>query len=267
MSSAPSSKDVVPTSTSRSSSNNLSSPSVQQLYSYSLPSHDSSSSCDRPGRRSKLPRDSGRRYVSDHETFRALLTFPQGACLLLIGVQTGLLICWANNRLTKAALPSAVLSFVAGIAILFLSRLEDSRAVRPSSLLSIYLLVSLAFDAVQTRTLYLKHVSSLILGLFTANVGIKLVLLLLENRSKRSYLKSPYNVYPPEATSGIVNRSFFWWITPVFATGFRKLLTLNDLFTTDPGLLSEPLLTQMEISWKKCKSLTLQLGKLLTPLR
>jgi hypothetical protein len=171
----------------------------------------------------------------------------------LIGIQLGLLICWSKNQLTRAALPSAILSFFAGIAILLLSRLEHSRAIRPSSLINIYLLVSLSFDAVQVRTLYLKHVEAAILGLFTADVVIKLVLLLLESMSKRSYLKAPFNSYSPETTSGIFNRSFFWWLNPVVFTGFRKILTLDDLFTSDPELQSEPLLHQMQHSWNKCK--------------
>jgi len=172
---------------------------------------------------------------------------------LLIGVQLGLLVCWSRNQLTRAALPSAILSFLAGFAILFLSRLEHTRAIRPSSLLNIYLLVSLVFDAVQVRTLYLKNVDPSILGLFTADVAIKLAFLLLESKSKRSHLKAPYNAYSPETTSGIFNRSFFWWLNPVVVTGFRKILTLDDLFESDPELLSEPLLHQMQQSWKKCE--------------
>ncbi|RFU32078.1 hypothetical protein B7463_g4239, partial [Scytalidium lignicola] len=172
-------------------------------------------------------------------------------CLLLLGVQLGLLTCWSMNRVTNVTVPAAVLSFLAAIAVLALSRLEDSRTVRPSSLLNIYLLISLVFDAVQVRTLYLRHDDPPILGLFTADVTLKALLLFLEGRSKRRYLKSPYNEYPPEAISGILNRSFFWWINPILATGFRKILTLDDLWKSDPALLSAPLCEQMIKSWDK----------------
>ena len=178
----------------------------------------------------------------------------------MIGVQLGLLICWSRNQLTRAALPSAVLSFLAGFAILGLSRFEHSRAVRPSSLLNVYLLVSVVFDAVQVRTLYLKKVEPAILGLFTADIVIKMVVLLLESKSKRSHLKSPYNSYSPETTSGVFSRSFFWWLNPLVLTGFRKILTLDDLFTSDPELLSEPLLRQMQQSWQKCNHCGPQAG-------
>jgi ATP-binding cassette, subfamily C (CFTR/MRP), member 1 len=174
--------------------------------------------------------------------------------VLLVGVQLGLLIAWAPQPATRATLPSSILSFLAALAILFLSLLEHSRAVQPSFLVSIYLLVSLSFDAVQARTLYLRHETGTILGLFTANIAIKAVLLLLESKNKRKCLKPPYNSYPPEAISGVFNRSFFWWLNPTLANGFRKLLTLDDLFKTDKKLISRHLQEGARHSWDKCES-------------
>src|SRR6187402_1660125 len=178
----------------------------------------------------------------------------QVTCLLLIGVQLALLVCWTSNRVTRAAVPSAALSFLVAITILPLSGLEDSRAVQPSFLLNIYLLLSVIFDAVQVRTLFLRHDDRAILGLFTASISIKAILLLLESKSKRGYLRAPYATHSPETTSGIFNRTFFWWINPILATGFRKILTLDDLFKTDVALLSEALQDRMQRSWIKCKS-------------
>ncbi|CZR60647.1 related to multidrug resistance protein [Phialocephala subalpina] len=166
----------------------------------------------------------------------------------------GLLICWSRYRVTRATVPSAVLSFLASVVVLFLSRFEHSRAVRPSSLLIAYLLVSVAFDAVQVRTLFLRHDESSILGLFTTSVALKLILLLFESMNKRRYLRAPYNSYPPESTSGLFGRSFFWWLNPMLATGFRTLMTLDDLFVPDKALQSEPLGEQMKKSWNKYRS-------------
>lgn len=173
--------------------------------------------------------------------------------LLLIATQLGLLICWSSNRITRATVPSAVLSFLATVAILFLSRLEHSRSVKPSFILNIYLLASVVFDAVQARTLFLKRDAPAILGLFTTSIAIKFALLVVESRSKRRWLRAPYNSYSPEATSGIFNRSFFWWINPLLTRGFRKLISVEDLFTTDVSLKSEVLLGEIEGSWNKCR--------------
>ncbi|TVY83108.1 ABC transporter FUM19 [Lachnellula suecica] len=173
------------------------------------------------------------------------------AAMLLAGVQLGLLITWAPSPSTPATLPSLILSFLSALAVLLMSVAEHTRAVRPSSLLSIYLLASLAFDVVQARTLYLRNERGIILGLFTANIGIKFVMILLESRSKRGYLRTPYNFYPPEAISGLFSRSFFWWLNPILTTGFRKLLTLDDLFRPDNNLLSKKLQETAKTNWGK----------------
>ncbi|KAF8857368.1 putative multidrug resistance protein [Acephala macrosclerotiorum] len=174
--------------------------------------------------------------------------------MLLAGIQLGLLICWSRYRVTRATVPSAILSFLASVFVLFLSRFEHSRAVRPSSLIIAYLLVSVTFDAVQVRTLFLWHDERAILGLLTTSVGLKLVLLLFESMNKRRYLRAPYNTYPPESTSGLLGRSFFWWLNPMLATGFRTLMTLDDLFVPDKALQSAPLGEKMKESWNKYRS-------------
>lgn len=170
-----------------------------------------------------------------------------------------LLILWTSHKVTRATVPAAVLSFVASLVVFVLSRLEHSRGIRPSTLLNLYLLISLLFDTVQVRTLYLRHDDSAILGLFTASVGIKAILLLLEAKNKRSCLRPPYNRFSPETTSGIFNHSFFWWLNPILLKGFRSILTLDDLFTTDQALLSEPLQHEMERAWNMCMSLPLDM--------
>ncbi|KAL2071871.1 hypothetical protein VTL71DRAFT_13106 [Oculimacula yallundae] len=171
--------------------------------------------------------------------------------LSLIGIHLGLLVLWTSNRVTQATIPASALSFVAALAVLLLSLLEDSKAIEPSFILSIYLLVTLVFDSVQVRTLYLRQEDASLLGLCTTSIVIKAALLVLESRSKRRYLRAPYNGYSPETTGGIFNRSFFWWINPILATGFRRLLTLDDLFQTDASLLTEPLRDRMQKSWNK----------------
>lgn len=141
------------------------------------------------------------------------------------------------------------------MAVIALSWFEHNKAIRPSTLLNLYLLFSIIFDVVQVRTLYLRHDDSAILGLFTASISIKTILLLLEARTKRGYLKHPYNKFSPETTSGIFNHSFFWWLSPVLTTGFKNILTVNDLVATDQELLSESLQNQMQSSWNKCRYL------------
>lgn len=146
---------------------------------------------------------------------------------------------------------------LAAVAVLLLSSLEHSRTLQPSIVLNLYLPVSLAFDAVQVRTLYLRNGTETIAALSAATVGIKLCLLFLESLNKRRYLKLPYREFSPETLSGIINRSFFWWLNPLFVRGISKILTLDDLFVIDQALLSEPLLQKMQVSWNKSEQMPL----------
>ncbi|KAB8271856.1 P-loop containing nucleoside triphosphate hydrolase protein [Aspergillus minisclerotigenes] len=78
---------------------------------------------------------------------------------------------------------------------------------------------------------------------------VKALLLLLETVEKRRILKNVYAKYPPEATGGIFNRFLFWWLNPLFKTGFSKLLSVEDLYTLDKQLASKTLHNSLETMW------------------
>ncbi|KAE8329410.1 P-loop containing nucleoside triphosphate hydrolase protein [Aspergillus sergii] len=61
-------------------------------------------------------------------------------------------------------------------------------------------------------------------------------MVLFESLGKQKYLIGPYQDLPPESTSGIVNRSFMWWLNRLFFRGFRSLLTTEDLDHLDKPL-------------------------------
>jgi len=63
-------------------------------------------------------------------------------------------------------------------------------------------------------------------------------MLLLESLGKQKHLIGPYQNLPLESTSGIVNRSFMWWLNRLLLTGFRSLLTAEDLDRLDVSLES-----------------------------
>lgn len=80
-------------------------------------------------------------------------------------------------------------------------------------------------------------------------MGAKLLVLVLETRNKTAYLKKEYKEYPPEATSGVINRSFLFWLNPLFMMGYKGLLSLADLFNTDPSMASDMLRESMQAVW------------------
>lgn len=129
-------------------------------------------------------------------------------------------------------------------------------------MLNIYLLLSILLDSTQVRTLWLidyGHVAAA----QSAAIGIKIAMLLLEAQTKVPHLMAPYKDYPPEATSGIWNLSFVWWLNRLFVKGFRKLMTTQDLFDIDRDLTSEVLGDKLQSAWDKRGKDSLTLCRLL----
>ena len=161
-------------------------------------------------------------------------------------MQLAALILWATAppaTRTRASLAAAALALLSTVSLCALSYAEHARAVRPSSLLSAFLVATLLFDIARTRTLWLRAAADHTTGrtiayVSVAAVVVKAVVLVLEAVAKRRLLRPEYRACPPEATSGIINRSFFWWLNPLFRQGYRRVLDLDDLFVIDKHLAS-----------------------------
>lgn len=130
----------------------------------------------------------------------------------------------------KSQIAAAVLVFVNGFSLAFLSYAEHTRSVRPSTLINVYLLLTLLFDCAIARTLWLIEGTKLIAKVFTTTVAIKFTVLVSEAWEKRSILRAQYRELSPESTSGILGRSVFWWLNPLMKIGFGRPLTEQDLY-------------------------------------
>lgn len=164
-----------------------------------------------------------------------------------------LIILWASPSAirTQASVPTAIITLVSCLALGILSYAEHTRSVRPSLILNGYLFLSLLFDIVRARTLWLQEYNHKIAIVFSVAVAVKCLLLLLEAGGKREILRPSYQGYPPEATSGIYNRAFFWWLNALFKKGFSQTLLLANLFALDKHLRSEYLQDLLSSTWKK----------------
>ncbi|UNI24672.1 hypothetical protein JDV02_010402 [Purpureocillium takamizusanense] len=85
---------------------------------------------------------------------------------------------------------------------------------------------------------------------FTAVTACKVVMLFLETRTKRRALLLKWQHVGPEATSGIINRLFFWWLNRLMMSGFNGNLSTSSLYDLDDELLSEPLLDRLRLYWR-----------------
>lgn len=168
-------------------------------------------------------------------------------------MQLILLVFWAlvATGRTRASLPLAIINVIVAIQLVALSWAEDSRAIRPSSMLITFLLGTAVLDLAQARTLWLQHLSTPIAATFTASLAGKAFMLLLESHDKARYLKQMYVDLPPESTAGIINRSLLWWMNDLYRKGFRSALTLDNLYPLDDQLASSTLSVKFQDAWAR----------------
>lgn len=168
-------------------------------------------------------------------------------------IQLTVLLLRATNldAATKASVSAAALDFAAACVLFILSCYEHSRSVTPSTVISLYLLVSFAFDAVRLRTFYLidTFAARNIAHLLSLSLAAKFAVLVTEAVEKRSILLEPYKQLPPEQTSGIYNKTVFWWLNPLLKVGFGTNLRTNDLFSLDETLASANVYRRFERHW------------------
>ncbi len=162
---------------------------------------------------------------------------------------------WASDPAsrTRLTIPSSVLSLAAVLALALLSDAEHGRSRRPSALIQSFLLATTVFGVARVRTQWLLPDALTLARVMTAAFAIRLVLLVLESVSKRRYVASPHvNSIPPEETAGIFGRSLFLWVNPLLFLGYRRDLTLADLYPVDDGLSGERVYERLEAVWEKC---------------
>lgn len=152
---------------------------------------------------------------------------------------------------TKATIPAAVLGLSAALSICVLSYLDHVRSIRPSAIISVYSFFSLIFDACQARTLFLRNDSTPLVWAFTSGVAARIILVVLESLSKKSYLKEPYCNLSPSEISGIFNTSFLFWVNPLIVTGYKRLLNPEDLPPLDSPLASTLCRDRLQLAWDK----------------
>lgn len=145
-----------------------------------------------------------------------------------------LLLLWSIHPpvRTQTSVAAASISLLESFALFALSKSEHVRSIRPSSLLNLYLLFSLGLDFIRMRTLVKMQFDTLIVSLSAANMAIKASLLLLEAQNKRAFFSAADADRPPQETSGIFNRSVFWWLNSLFLQG-KMLCIVPEVFKSN----------------------------------
>ncbi|KAK3331306.1 ABC multidrug transporter [Apodospora peruviana] len=163
----------------------------------------------------------------------------------------------AGYTSSELAIPSSVCIFVTIAGLAVLSLLEHSRTPRPASIIQAYLLFTLLFDIARLRTRWLIPGQQTIAALQAASFAMKSVLLVIESLPKTSHLiPSPdggKTYYSPEETAGFLSRSLLLWLNPLFLLGYRKRLSVDDLYPVDDELGSQKLTEALDFAWSKTR--------------
>lgn len=175
----------------------------------------------------------------------------QSAIAVLVFLQLILLVLWSAHACERTATSTAaaVLALIVAMVLVPLSHTEHVRLIRPSTLICVYLVASMFFDAVQARTLFITGDNFAISVTLCCSIATKIIMLFLEASEKRAYLRTSYNSYPPESIASTFNRTFLWWLNRIFFTGFRKIMTLDDLRSTTSELRSKVPAKRLRKSW------------------
>ncbi|RAK71485.1 P-loop containing nucleoside triphosphate hydrolase protein [Aspergillus fijiensis CBS 313.89] len=177
-----------------------------------------------------------------------------GYALLAI-LQATLIGLWAlpSGVTTRATIGTAVVTLVTYIVLGILSQYEHWRTIKPSTINSGYLFLSSLLSLAEARTLY--YVSAhhrAIPIIYSVNLGLRVVVCILESLPKNSILKRDYEDLPPETATGVLGRSLFTWINPLLFLGNRTDLTIASLPALEEELCARgagP--TGLEKRWRK----------------
>lgn len=157
------------------------------------------------------------------------------------------------NLITTASLASDVLSCAATVAALAVLFTSHRRAIRPSTILSLYLSAAVILGIARVRTLWILGNAVYEASLATASLVLAAFALLLESAKSAPIVGSEKVVNTPEVYSGFWNRIAFAWLSATFRLGYAKVISVNDLPDLDPKLESSVLHKTLNMAWAKCR--------------
>ncbi|KAK0209206.1 P-loop containing nucleoside triphosphate hydrolase protein [Desarmillaria ectypa] len=140
----------------------------------------------------------------------------------------------------KWATAGYALELVAAICLLVISYLHHTRCFAPSTLIGLYLFLSVLFAATQLRTyvttgfLHAKYFAP-----FVVSFAARTCCLVAELAQKRRLLREVDKPTALETTSSIVSRLLFVYLFPLLLGGFKRAFDLDDLIAFGlPPILS-----------------------------
>ncbi|KAJ3492948.1 hypothetical protein NLG97_g5041 [Lecanicillium saksenae] len=187
-----------------------------------------------------------------------LLWAKIGVAMALVAFQAASLSLRAKltDSQTGTSIPASTLELVALVTIAGVMYMGHMHCIRSSGFLALYLIFTLLVDIVKSRSYFLRPEMETLGGLTAATASLRFVLLLLEEKSKRSLIidKEVLEVSGPEATSGYLTRAFLLFLNPMFIAGYYHQLHPEDLMKLGLDFSSKNLHSRFKKHWDKRKA-------------
>ncbi|KAF7719283.1 Uncharacterized protein PECH_004781 [Penicillium ucsense] len=133
-------------------------------------------------------------------------------------------------------LPTALVGFAISLSMPCLSHLEHTRSLRPSTIICLFMSMTLVLDIFRLRTFCLLPDNRLVTCLFASVYMSKTAILIVESIEKQQLLGPGSQSLPPEATANVFNRYLFWWTNGVLLLGLKRALTADSLPCIDDAI-------------------------------
>lgn len=176
------------------------------------------------------------------------------ALLLCLEIALVAIRCVVPAYRTDMTAAAAALDVVSAISIITVVYVEHRRGIRPSALLSLYLTLGILIDGTKTRSYFVRDIPSLS-GLAATTTSLRFVLLCVQEIPRSKLLIDPHIRATSgfEATSGFWSRTFFFFMTPLFRLGFRKIISVEDLGNLGIEFSSAHLFANLSSRWNRTK--------------
>lgn len=135
--------------------------------------------------------------------------------------------------------------------LLYLSHLEHLRSLRPSTVICLFVGLTLVFDLPRIRTLSFMPDNRPVTIVFATSWVGKAIILVLESTEKRSLLKKAYEGSSLESTANTFSRSLFWWLNGLLWEGSRSTLTVDSLPVLDEAIKAASNPEKLTEAWDK----------------
>lgn len=170
---------------------------------------------------------------------------------MLLCAEAGTIIFWAVSvKSAEISIVAASLASVSALCIVGMLYAEHVYSLQTSTLVSIYLSITLLFSIARTRSYFIREGFEAVGGLSASIVALKLIILILEEVPKRRLVNNAaIRQAGRETFSGFWNRAMLIWLNSTFVRGYRAILNINDLQALPLDLTSEELHRRFAEKW------------------